>query len=327
MADEQAVDVLRPQKPGGMRAGAVAAVLAHLVLIGAITLAVKWRVSTPEGVTAELWSANPQEAAPRGEAPPPPPPAPTPAPAPAPTPAPASPPPAPEPRPEPKPAPAPPPKPAPAERDAQIAVEKAKKEKEKEREAERERQEERREREAKLKAEKAEQDRKERAEQQAQAARDKAEREKKERAEQQAQAAREKAEREKAEKAADAKREQLRKEQLARMMGQAGATGGPESRGTAERSSGPSASYAGRIVARVRPNIVLTDDVPGSPVAEVEVRAAPDGTILGRRLVKGSGVKAWDDAVLRAIDRTDGLPRDTDGRVPASMVIVFRRGD
>lgn len=327
MADEQAVDVLRPQKPGGMRAGAVAAVLAHLALVGAIALAVKWRVSEPEGTTAELWAANTTEAAPRGE-PPPPAPAPVPTPAPAPEP---PPPPPPPPAPAPAPVPAPPPRPSPAERDAEIAVEKAKKEKErqaeqarerereKQREAERERQEERREREARQKAER------QKAEEQAR--REQAEQDRKERAEQQAKAAREKAEREKAEKAAEARREQLRKDQLARMMGQAGATGAPDATGTAQRAAGPSASYAGRIIARVRPNIVLTDEVPGSPVAVVEVRAAPDGTILGRRLVKASGVKAWDDAVLRAIDRTDTLPRDVDGRVPASMEIVFRRGD
>ncbi|MEF7614067.1 cell envelope integrity protein TolA [Aquincola sp. MAHUQ-54] len=308
MADQ--VDPLRPQQPGGMRAGAAAAVLAHVVLIGAIALAVNWRVSTPEGVSAELWASTPQEAAPRGEPPPPPPPRPEPVPQPEP------------PRPEPKPAPAPPPpRETQAERDAEIAVEKARREKEKEKEREREQQREeaRREREARQKAER------QKAEEQAR--REKAEQEKKERAEQQAKAAREKAEREKAEKAAEARREQLRKEQLARMMGQAGATGGPEATGTAQRSAGPSASYAGRIIARVRPNIVLTDEVQGSPVAEVEVRAAPDGSIVGRRLVKGSGVKAWDDAVLRAIDRTDTLPRDVDGRVPSSMVIVFRRGD
>jgi len=37
-----------------------------------------------------------------------------------------------------------------------------------------------------------------------------------------------------------------------------------------------------------------------------------------------SGVKAWDDTVLRAIDRTGMLPRDTDGRIPSTMVISFR---
>ena len=32
------------------------------------------------------------------------------------------------------------------------------------------------------------------------------------------------------------------------------------------------------------------------------MRAAPDGTIVGRKLVKSSGNAAWDDAVLKAID-------------------------
>jgi colicin import membrane protein len=31
--------------------------------------------------------------------------------------------------------------------------------------------------------------------------------------------------------------------------------------------------------------------------------------------------------VLRAIDRTDTLPRDTDGRVPPTLVISFRPRD
>jgi len=31
--------------------------------------------------------------------------------------------------------------------------------------------------------------------------------------------------------------------------------------------------------------------------------------------------------VLRAIDRTDGLPRDTDGTVPSPMLITFRPKD
>ena len=55
----------------------------------------------------------------------------------------------------------------------------------------------------------------------------------------------------------------------------------------------------------------------------MEVRASPTGTILSRRLVKSSGHKEWDDAVLRAIDRTAELPRDVDGRVPPELVISF----
>jgi colicin import membrane protein len=126
-----------------------------------------------------------------------------------------------------------------------------------------------------------------------------------------------------AEKAEAEKIAKLREEQMKRILGQAGATGAPQSTGTAQRDAGPSASYAGRIVARVRPNIVLTETVPPTLRAEVEVRAAPDGTIIGRRLVRSSGNKDWDEAVLRAIDRTEVLPRDTDGRVPSTIVIGF----
>ena len=75
-------------------------------------------------------------------------------------------------------------------------------------------------------------------------------------------------------------------------------TGSPSSTGTAARDAGPSASYAGRIIARVKPHIVLTDEVAGNPVAAVEVRCAADGTITGRRLVKSSGSKEWDDPAL-----------------------------
>jgi colicin import membrane protein len=118
-------------------------------------------------------------------------------------------------------------------------------------------------------------------------------------------------------------REQIREEAMRRNAAMAG-TGAPSSTGTAARSSGPSASWGGRVQARVRPNIVFTDDIGGNPKAEVEVRMAPDGTIIGKRLVRSSGVKAWDEAVLRALDKTEVLPRDVDGTVPGSVLIEFR---
>ncbi|MFO1250369.1 MAG: cell envelope integrity protein TolA [Inhella sp.] len=122
----------------------------------------------------------------------------------------------------------------------------------------------------------------------------------------------------------EARREAQRQENLRRIQGLAGASGGPQSTGTALQSSGPSANYAGRIKARVRPNIVFAETVAGNPLAEVEVRCAPDGLILAARLLKSSGHTGWDQAVLRAVEKTERLPRDTDGRVPASMVLAFR---
>ena len=122
----------------------------------------------------------------------------------------------------------------------------------------------------------------------------------------------------------DARQAAIREANLRRMMSQAGSSEDASSTGTAARSSGPSASYAGRIKARIKPNIVLTGSVPGNPVATVEVRLAPDGTIVGRKLARSSGSPTWDDTVLRAIDKTEVLPRDVDGRVPSSMTIDFR---
>ena len=80
----------------------------------------------------------------------------------------------------------------------------------------------------------------------------------------------------------------------------------------------------GRIRARVKPNIVFSEEITGNPVAEVEVRASPDGTIVGRKLLKSSGNKNWDEAVLKAIDKTEVLPRDVDGLVPSPLEITFR---
>lgn len=130
-----------------------------------------------------------------------------------------------------------------------------------------------------------------------------------------------------ASKAEEARREKQRQENLRRMQGLAGASGSATATGSAMQSAGPSAGYAGRIKARIKPNITMTELPSGNPLAEVEVRTAPDGLILARRLIKVSGDAAWDQAVLRAIDKTERLPRDQDGRVPPVLVISFRPND
>jgi len=296
-------DATMPRSADGLGRGAVLAVLVHLLLIVAIAFSVNWRAHVPEGVTAELWSAVPQIAAPRAVSPPP-----TPAPAPAPE--------VKRPAPVPKATPEPPPV-----VDAQIAIEKAKREA-----AEREEQRQialKREQQ-KAEAEKLEAQRAEAKQQDLQ--RQKAQREK---ALAEAQEAEDRRKKELAEKARkeEATLVAQREANLKRIQGQANATGDADSTGTAARTSGPSASYAGRIKARIKPNIVFTDSVSGNPLATVEVRCASDGTITSRKLVRSSGNDAWDDAVLRAIDKTETLPRDTDGRVPPIMQIEFKPRD
>jgi colicin import membrane protein len=126
----------------------------------------------------------------------------------------------------------------------------------------------------------------------------------------------------------EAKRmEALRQDNLKRMQGLASATGRDDSKGIDLRSSGPSQGYANRIAARIKPNIVFNDLITGNPKAVVKLRVAPDGTIVGRTLTQPSGNKSWDDAVLRAIDKTETIPRDTDGTVVPQFDVTFRPQD
>ncbi|MFY7871337.1 MAG: cell envelope integrity protein TolA [Limnohabitans sp.] len=284
--------VFAPPPAPGLGRSLALALLAHVLLFAALGLVTNWN-TRPITVTAEaeLWSAVPLAAAPT--------PVDTPQTLPS---GPGTPP----------PQPAPPPAPQPAETpkvsEADIALQK-KREKELQQAKEKEKQLAR----EKARKEQAEKDQKER---ETQEKKRHAEQRKKEEARQEAQ-----------EKAEAARAEALRQENLRRMQGLAGATGGENATGSAARSSGPSASYAGRLVGRIRPNIVMTGEIAGNPRTEVEVRVAADGTILSSRIVKSSGVKAWDDAVLRAIEKTEVFPKDIDGRVPPVMVLGFRPTD
>jgi colicin import membrane protein len=300
-------DALRPRAPDGLGAGAALAVLVHLLLVAALAFSVNWHAHEPEGVVAELWSAVPQVAAPQAAA------------VPAPT--------APTPQPERRAAPAPEAAPQPPSRlpDAQISIERARREaarvaaeerdalrrQEQQREAQRQALQHQRALTDKAALEQAQRD----AARREQLARDAESRQKREQAE--------KAEKERRDEVA---LQAQREANLRRIQGDARTTSEEGGTGTAARSAGLSAGYAGRIKARIKPNIVFTDSVvvSGTLVATVEVRCAPDGTIMSRRLLKTSGSPTWDEAVLRAIDKTEVLPRDTDGRVPPVLHIEFR---
>ena len=313
-----------PRPPARLRAIALA-VLAHAILIAALTWGVNWKSSADmPAVQAELWSAVPQQAAPRAVEPPAPPPPPQPEP----------------PKPTPVPPPPPPPRQAePDTREADIAIEREKKrleQEKKERQQQLEREKRERERKEDERRERLEQEKKERL-QKEKAEQQKAEREKErlEKLDKQKQLADDKKrqaqeaqrKQEALEKASAQAAEARRQENIRRMQGLAGATGGENATGTTLRNSGPSGSYGGKVAAKVRPNIVYPDAIAGNPRAVVQVRAAPDGTIVGKKLIQSSGNKAWDDAVLRALDKTESLPRDVDGRVPSTLEIGFRPQD
>lgn len=277
---------LSPPRPDQWGRPLMMALAAHAALVVALSWGVRWQPESPVVFEAELWSRLPQPAAPRAPAP-----SPVAEPVLAPDPVPVQPPPpppAPAPAPKPVPSPVPPPPRAPDVTTAKTP---------------------------------AQPDARALAQQQAQ--RDAAQRAERERDAQR----REQARRDAARQAAaqqEAQREAERQRQIERMLSQANATGATASTGTADRASGPSASYAGQLVGAIKPNIVLTDLVAGNPRAEVELRAAPDGTIVSARLRQSSGSLAWDQAVLRAIERTGKLPLDDNGRVPSALILGFR---
>lgn len=307
-----------PPPPPGMLRALGFAVFAHLLLMLALTWGISWnREPITLSAEAELWSAVPQEAAPRANEPTPPPPVPVPEPKPAPPP------------PPPVEAVKPPAPPEPAPREVDIALEREKEKKAQERrkqlalEREKEREKKREEQRAELAAQKKLEAAKEREAERKLEARKKLELAKAKAAEEKKQEAAKKQK-----LAEEARRiEAQRQANLDRMRGFAGATGAPDAKGSAQRSSGPSDSYAGRIRARVKPNIVFSENIAGNPSAEVEVRTSPDGTIVGQRITKSSGVRGWDEAVIKAVIKTEVLPRDVDGRVHSPLTIIFRPKD
>ena len=280
-----------PREPGGGRAMGLS-LGAHLLLALALAWGVRWTQSDPQvAFNAELWSPSVQQAAPAAAEPPPPPPPP----------------------PEPQARPAPPPPPAarePEQTQADIALEKKRKLEEERKKTEALK--------AKAEKEKAEKDKlaKEKARKE-EARKEEEARKLKEQKERELAKAKEQA-RKQAE--AQAAQEKIRQEQLQRIQGLAGATGSPDAKGTALRSAAPSSSYAGKIIEQIKNNTTFTDPSAGRPSVVVLVKTSASGQILSRRVVTPSGNKAWDEAVLRAVDKMGSVPRDTDGRIPEVLL-------
>ena len=266
-----------PPPQSGMARAFGLALVAHGLLIIALTVGLQWkREAENVAVEAELWSSVPREAAPRPVETPPPPPPPT--------------------------AKVEQAAPTPQPKEADIAIERERKQ----RELEKERREQQRELEKKRQAEKDARDRKAAEEKKVA---DKRKQDEARREEQQAKAAEEK----------------RRQDNIRRMQGMAGASGSPDATGSALQSAGPSASYGARLAALFKRNISFPnpDSISGNPKATVEVRVSPSGLIIGSKLTRSSGVPAWDEAVLRAVEKTERIPADENGRFVTQFPVNF----
>jgi colicin import membrane protein len=86
---------------------------------------------------------------------------------------------------------------------------------------------------------------------------------------------------------------------------------------------GTDASYIATIKARIRQNTVfnIPEDLDSNPVASIEAKVGPDCSIVSTRIVRQSGLPAWDQAAERAVRRSSPLPKQADGSCPPDMVL------
>ena len=329
-----------PKEPGRWRAFTLA-VLVHLALVAMLWIGVRWQNETPVAVEAEVWSPQAQQAAPKPQ-PEPEPVQPTPAPAPRVVEA-------------PKPQPAPPVVERPVEKpvpNPDIALEQEKKKRlkeEKERRQEEEREREQQKKLAQQKQDQAEARRKELAKAEADKER-KLEAERERRLEEQAEKKREAEEERKREIAAEADKkrklaeaekkraqaradaeaaEQRRIEDLSRMTAQATGSGGNGQAAKSQGASRADAGYAAKVGGKIRSNTVFNvpEELANNPAVEYAVDLLPDGSVRGIRKLKGSGVPGFDEAVRRAIEKSQPFPPDNSGRAPSGFTVSHKPKD
>lgn len=259
----------------------------HLALLIFFWIGIDWQSETPQAIQAEIWDPQARDAAPLPPAPKP------------------------EPKPEPKPIVKEPPQvepdtPPPPKVD--IALEKEKKRKEQER-----------------KDKLAQQEKEKKAELEKKLAEEKKQQEK-EKADLQKKADLDK---KKKQDAADAKlREQIRAEEMKRLTGAVG-SGGTGQAAKSQGSGRADASYMQKIAAKIRSNTVFNvpETLDGNPAVEFDVELLPDGSLRGLRMRKSSGIAGFDEAVKRAIERSQPFPPDQSGTVPSRLTVVHKPKD
>ena len=272
--ERRAPEAANGRRRPGRKLALALAILVHVAFVGVLVWSVRWQSRPPQPVTAELYAPPAKVKAPEPEekvAPPP-----------------VAPPPVAPPKAEPKAEPPPPPPPPKADpREAEIA-QKAKAQEE---------------RKAREKAEAEKRERERKAAEDRRAADEKRKADEKRAAET----------RQRQQRATDAIRAEAEREATERAQAEAKARADAQARAKAQAeataAAAAQADWIRRIQAKIRGNVILPPDLPGNPEAVFEVVQLPTGEILDAQLRKSSGVKAYDDALARAIMKSSPLPR------------------
>lgn len=97
-----------------------------------------------------------------------------------------------------------------------------------------------------------------------------------------------------------------------------------EARAAASKQQAEVASLVGQyrdqISSKVRGNTRLPEDLKGNPEVRCLVKLLPTGEVLSVRVTKTSGNPAYDDAVVRAIEKSSPLPLPSDRAARAAFV-------
>jgi len=109
------------------------------------------------------------------------------------------------------------------------------------------------------------------------------------------------------------------------MAGQSEGGNGLAKSGSGSGSGGTSASpgYADKVRRRVKPNIIWAGATEGLETV-VSVHCAPDGQLLSVSVQKSSGNPQWDAAAANAVNASNPMPLDINGKAPASFLITLR---
>ena len=92
------------------------------------------------------------------------------------------------------------------------------------------------------------------------------------------------------------------------------------SSGKDAQSSGPKGDpgYKDAIQAKIKSNLrfPIPADMQGNPEAVFEITQLPSGEIDSSKMIKSSGLPAYDAAIVRAIEASSPLPKPKDGSKP-----------
>lgn len=131
----------------------------------------------------------------------------------------------------------------------------------------------------------------------------------------------------KAKEAADDQKrlDKVRADEMRRITAGAG-TSGEAAKSTASRVD---TSYLAAINSKIKSSTSYagSTEVPGKPEVVFKIEQLPSGEIISVRLVKSSGIPAFDDAVEKGILKSSPLPKNKNGTVLRTLEIAFAMKD